>query len=963
MRQRFLLGVFRLTRYYAWAILIIFLSLAILSLYYLRDLPIDSSITRLLPSDDLVVQKLLAQREELADTDVITVVLTLSSLPSLSTEGRDQLEAAAIEIQSRLQGHEEFRFVRHTKQDLSKFSPPVNAAYLEEIIAYLDTAIVKLEEIANSELPIENGDVSPAQRYASAAKGLRELLSGLAPLDPRASEIFLQTILALDTAKEENQDFLRFLETIPANVGEMSAGIDLLNEHLENLQGIDSTPGSFEQTNFSEDERSLLVSIAPQLTSQLGVEYNGKVTRIVEETLDSIDFERFGVRVVGLVGPYVFSAESDQALKRDTSRTAIITIVGVLLLFVLVLRRYFYPLLATFPVLIALIFTVAVARLMFGGLNLVTAFLPAIILGLGIDYGIQFIVHYLEERKGSRRLAPALRSTLLTKGSAMLSAAFATSLVMFALGIVAQTVGLSEIGYILGVGVLLSCFLTLFLLPALIFAISTVMGRRLRAQPPRPWNLAPAANFIVRAKWIVIGLTVIGSFFMLIPAQWVSFSFVSESLEPTNLKSSQVGNFIEENFAQGPNRGNTFLFFVEPSEAKRVADALANEVPGVATVYSQYSWVLDPEEIDATLEKVYELKPRIQRFVSNLRTIRNLLELTEFQFDDRENLKASLLNLITVLQEGKDQVSTANPDDTLANDFQSILDSTDQILKKIIDLEEQDLAKQIRDLLTDLDDIIDKLRIVEQQIDKVDELEAGYNEAKEFFETKDLQTGAPLQLIYVQIEIEVLWNSDLYDAFLTKSETIWDDFIGLPMLRVLLEFYMEQDFWKSTIIAIIIISFILLLDFLLSRAPGVRVLTVFGLTFFSLISLGLGYLWLLGVMGLRGIDFNVANILISPLILGLGVDNCVYLLRRYQDMKTKKIAEDAINPNPYIRRATASTGVPIIANALATMIAFGSLLLAETPLLRILGESAVVGVGFMTLFSLTFLPSIIALRR
>lgn len=962
MRQRFLLGLFRLTRYYAWAILIIFLSLAILSLYYLRDLPIDSSLTRLLPTEDLTVQKLRAQQEVLADTDVITAVLTLTSPPPSPNEGKERLLAAADQIVLRLQDHEEIRKVDYTQQDLSKFSPPIDATRLEEIGGYMDAAIAQLEVLGQTDIPLENSERSPPERYGEAAAGLEGLFSGWATFlgDP---DIFTESIIALDLAKKENSNFLSFLESIPGNFAILRNGIDALNGELDNLQGADLSTSSFEDLSISEDQRSLLVTIAPRDTSQKGIEYNTAVTQIVEDALASIDFVQYGVRVVGLVGPYIFSAESDEALKRDTSRTAIITIIGVLLLFILVLRRYFYPLLATFPVLIALIFTIAIARMMFGGLNLVTAFLPAIILGLGIDYGIQFIVHYLEERQGSRRLAPALRSTMLTKGSAMISAAFATSLVMFALGFVAQTVGLSEIGYILAVGVLLSCFLTLILLPALIFAISTVMGRRVRAQPPKPWNLMPFAQFVVKARWIVIGLTLVGSIFMFFPAQLVSFSFVSEALEPTSLQSSRVGEFIEANFEEGPNRGNTFLFFVDPDQAKRVFEALETDVPGVDNVYSLYRWVEDPDEVGATLEKIRELIPKIHSIILGLDDVRDLLANTQFQFGDRDSLKTALEALIVVLQDGQNQIELATPDRGLAQMIEEFREKVQDILATITSLEEQNIDDQISELIVELDVVKQKLQIVERQIARVDELEVEYENARQYFETTDIETGEPQQLIYVQVKIEVLWNSALYDEFLTRSAGIWDDFIGLAMLRVLLEFYMEQDFWKSTIIAVIIISLILFFDFLATRARDVKFIKVIGLTVFSLLSLGLGYLWLLGVMGLRGIDFNVANILISPLLLGLGVDNCVYLLRRYQDMKAQKMAEDSALPNPYIRRATASTGVPIIANTLATMIAFGSLLIAETPLLRILGETAVVGIGFMTLFSLTFLPSIVALRR
>lgn len=47
----------------------------------------------------------------------------------------------------------------------------------------------------------------------------------------------------------------------------------------------------------------------------------------------------------------------------------------------------------------------------------------------------------------------------------------------------------------------------------------------------------------------------------------------------------------------------------------------------------------------------------------------------------------------------------------------------------------------------------------------------------------------------------------------------------------------------------------------------------------------------------------------------------------------------------------------MIVTSLTTMLVFGSLLLARTPGLRFLGDSALLGIGFTLLFSLLFLPA------
>jgi len=53
--------------------------------------------------------------------------------------------------------------------------------------------------------------------------------------------------------------------------------------------------------------------------------------------------------------------------------------------------------------------------------------------------------------------------------------------------------------------------------------------------------------------------------------------------------------------------------------------------------------------------------------------------------------------------------------------------------------------------------------------------------------------------------------------------------------------------------------------------------------------------------------------------------------------------------------------VPILANALAAMIGLGSLSFAEMSALQVLGQVALLGIGFTTFFSLTFLPAVLSL--
>jgi hypothetical protein len=102
-------------------------------------------------------------------------------------------------------------------------------------------------------------------------------------------------------------------------------------------------------------------------------------------------------------------------------------------------------------------------------------------------------------------------------------------------------------------------------------------------------------------------------------------------------------------------------------------------------------------------------------------------------------------------------------------------------------------------------------------------------------------------------------------------------------------------------------------------------------------------------------NFNFINIIISPLLIGIGVDDGLHLIYRWQE-------ESEINGvRSSILSAFSHTGLAVITTSITTIVVFGSLFLARTPGLRILGATASLGIGFAMVLSLTVLPAVLYL--
>lgn len=115
----------------------------------------------------------------------------------------------------------------------------------------------------------------------------------------------------------------------------------------------------------------------------------------------------------------------------------------------------------------------------------------------------------------------------------------------------------------------------------------------------------------------------------------------------------------------------------------------------------------------------------------------------------------------------------------------------------------------------------------------------------------------------------------------------------------------------------------------------------------ALLPLGLGILWMLGLMALLGVAVNFMNLFVFTMILGIGVDYGIHLVHR-----RREAGEDSLP----------GTAAAIAVAALTTVCGFGSLILSHFPGLQSMGAAAILGTLSTAWLSVTLLPALFALR-
>ncbi len=140
-----------------------------------------------------------------------------------------------------------------------------------------------------------------------------------------------------------------------------------------------------------------------------------------------------------------------------------------------------------------------------------------------------------------------------------------------------------------------------------------------------------------------------------------------------------------------------------------------------------------------------------------------------------------------------------------------------------------------------------------------------------------------------------------------------------------------------------------ILVFVLFLVAAGRPVAVMG----GFLSLALGLIWTIGLLGWLRVPFNVLNFAILPLVMGNGIDYSIHVLAEAHHDKRgfgRGLA----------RHLGKALGVPIILVTLTTCIGLATLGFSGSPYLQQMGLTAAGSIALIAVLSLTFIPAFLA---
>jgi uncharacterized protein len=638
-----------------------------------------------------------------------------------------------------------------------------------------------------------------------------------------------------------------------------------------------------------------------------------RIRQLIRETQDEVP----GLNV-GLTGEPVLEHDEMDQSQKDTTLASIVALVLCALIFIYGYSETGRPVKATFCLVVGLAYTMAFATATVGHLNILTITFVPILIGLAIDFGVHLVTRYEEELRHGKSEQAALTKAMVFTGQGIFVGALTTAGAFLAMWLT-NFKGIQEMGIICGGG-LLVCFIPMItLLPVLLLrGRQNVLDHNLHLLERR----ARIENIWLERPMLVTGIVVVLCGLALTQARKVYFDYDLLHMQSAGLPAV----LYEQKLINSADKSVIYCAVIADSAAEAVAlQKRIEQLPTVASngVQSIASFINeDQTEKLKLISKVKQTVTPLQFNAPDLqpvkledfsRTLYSLYGYLGAALDEIKDSNSNLTSQLVVLREAIVNLRR----DMLSGDATTRAEHEQKLAAF-----QQALFADVRETFQTLQNQDDRAPL------RVDDLPPALRHR--FVGV----TGKYLLQVYPKYDVWQRANQEKFIADLrTIDPNVTDTPVQLYEYTTLLKNSYERAAWYS-LIAIAILVFIHFRSLLA--------------VVLSLLPVGIGTLWLVGLMGWLDIPFNPANIMTLPLVIGIGVTNGIHILNRFAEERTPGIL-------------SRSTGKAVLVSGLTAIAGFGSLVLAKHRGIHSLGCVMATGIATCMIAGLAFLPALLNL--
>jgi uncharacterized protein len=283
-------------------------------------------------------------------------------------------------------------------------------------------------------------------------------------------------------------------------------------------------------------------------------------------------------------------AEMQSAIDEEIFIYTAIAVLMIIIVLAISTSLYLDPVLFLLAVGLAIIINMG-TNVFRGDISFLTASIAAVMqLGISLDYAI-FLMHRLEEERLSfDNIEDAMASTV-NKTAATISSSALTTIGGFAALLVMQNGIGSDMGFVLGKGIVISLIVTLTFLPGLIIVLYPFSSKyRHRVLLPSFRN---ASKKLVKYRWVFMIFFLVAAVPAYLAQRNVDFYYSNENYLPENSKAVAGTNEIMDEYG-----AVDLVYLVIPDEGRRQENKL---VENIKTIDAVDSIIAISEQVDAAL--------------------------------------------------------------------------------------------------------------------------------------------------------------------------------------------------------------------------------------------------------------------------------------------------------------------------------------------------------------------------
>ena len=615
--------------------------------------------------------------------------------------------------------------------------------------------------------------------------------------------------------------------------------------------------------------------------------------------------EKFDARV-RITGSLALAEEELKSVLDGLGLAGIISMVLVVGLLYWALNSLWLLLATVISLICGLTLTAGFAALAVGTLNLISVAFAVLFIGLSVDFGIHYCLRYQERKQTGLKSTEALIQSARYNGGALSLTAIAAAIGFYSF-LPTDYRGLAELGLIAGSGMFIALFINLTLLPALIVLLPKSAnphpGQRIRSGNLLE-KLARHKRVIVAAFIIVIGICIP----MLNKA---SFDF-----DPLNLKNPHTESVITLHSLMSDTRYSPYKISVlaKDWEQANILGKRIEALPTVLNVSTPSSFL--PREQDKKLEIIERLSILIWP---------SLTVDAHPQSPSAESVRQSFVDFQTKLRTTNSFVT-----DGLLKDEIKRLNRAMSIFEKRTNLSSLALNDLKDALVGSLPARLAELKLsLEAETVEVHDIPAA---VKDRFISSDGRARIDV------FPSEKMLSPAALKRFVMDVRKLVPNATGAPVTifeasNTVIRAFMEAG----------VTSFILIVGLVLIFTRRLR--DIFLIT----VPLSVAALMTIGTSGVLGISFNFANVIVLPLLFGLGIAGNIHLvIRESQSVSAKSMI-------------TSSTPKAVIFSALTTVGSFGSISLSSHPGTASMGILLSIAIMSSLLCSLILLPALMGI--